>query len=283
MPETYSPNTHEVQQTIPKETELEIINFSKDAAQKYLGDRFYDDLVAEGVLGALEAYPKHKSLRGASLKTYIQTRIQGAMLDFLRKNDYLPRRERKIVKILKKIDNIEHYSDTELVDFIRGKEEKVSLQEIDTLRWIAKNGYYFNIIPEGLERCINNNNEDQRCISKIYTIFHNAINKLCNREEVYAAIYKKPHEKKNLKEIGKELGISESRISQIKKKFANEVRFIITPALFGLDTVTRESKEVITEINEFALAMIDGKISNSLEELEKPLTPSSEIVNKLAA
>jgi RNA polymerase sigma factor for flagellar operon FliA len=50
-----------------------------------------DDLMSAGVLGLLDAIQKYDPTRAASFKTYVAFRIQGAMRDYVREWDWVPR------------------------------------------------------------------------------------------------------------------------------------------------------------------------------------------------
>ena len=50
-----------------------------------------DDLISAGVLGLLDAIKKYDPTQAASLKTYAAFRIQGAMRDYVREWDWVPR------------------------------------------------------------------------------------------------------------------------------------------------------------------------------------------------
>ena len=50
-----------------------------------------DDLVQSGMIGLLDAAKKYDHTKGASFETYAGIRIQGAMLDEVRKGDWTPR------------------------------------------------------------------------------------------------------------------------------------------------------------------------------------------------
>lgn len=54
-----------------------------------------DDLIQAGWIGAIHAVDRYDSKFGASLRTYARHVIWGAMLDHLRKDDYLPRSQRR--------------------------------------------------------------------------------------------------------------------------------------------------------------------------------------------
>ena len=50
-----------------------------------------DDLIQAGMMGLLEAAKKYEASKGASFETYAGIRIRGAMVDEVRKGDWVPR------------------------------------------------------------------------------------------------------------------------------------------------------------------------------------------------
>ena len=54
-----------------------------------------DDLVQAGMIGLLDAISRYEDSLGAQFETYAAQRIRGAMLDELRRSDWLPRSLRK--------------------------------------------------------------------------------------------------------------------------------------------------------------------------------------------
>lgn len=57
-----------------------------------------DDLISVGYNGLMDAYDKFDPTKGIKFSTYIRFRIEGAMLDELRSQDYLPRNVRTMIK-----------------------------------------------------------------------------------------------------------------------------------------------------------------------------------------
>ncbi len=57
-----------------------------------------DDLIQAGNIGLLEAMSRYADLGQAQFETYAAQRIRGAMLDELRKNDWMPRSTRENMK-----------------------------------------------------------------------------------------------------------------------------------------------------------------------------------------
>jgi RNA polymerase sigma factor for flagellar operon FliA len=58
----------------------------------------YDDLFQEASIGMLQAIRRHDPAKGANLQTLARQRMRGAMLDYLRSIDTLPRRTRQFQK-----------------------------------------------------------------------------------------------------------------------------------------------------------------------------------------
>jgi RNA polymerase sigma factor FliA len=86
----------------PQQVEALIATYAPQV--KYLAQRLacrlpasidLDDLISAGVLGLLDAIQKYDPTRAASLKTYAEFRIQGAMLDYVREWDWVPRSVRE--------------------------------------------------------------------------------------------------------------------------------------------------------------------------------------------
>ena len=58
----------------------------------------FDDLVGAGTIGLIQAVDRFQASRGLQFGTYARHRIRGAMLDFLRKEDPLSRTERRRIR-----------------------------------------------------------------------------------------------------------------------------------------------------------------------------------------
>lgn len=75
----------------------------------YLGHNVeYDDLVSYGIFGLIDAIDKFDTDKNVKFETYASLRIRGAILDQIRKMDWIPRtvrqRQRKIDEAMKNVE-----------------------------------------------------------------------------------------------------------------------------------------------------------------------------------
>lgn len=78
----------------------------------YLGYNVeYDDLVGYGIFGLIDAIDKFDSMKAVKFETYASLRIRGAILDQIRKMDWIPRtirqRQKKIDAAIKEIEAVQ--------------------------------------------------------------------------------------------------------------------------------------------------------------------------------
>ena len=76
----------------------------------YLGYNVeYDDLVGYGVFGLIDAIDKFDYMKEVKFETYASLRIRGAILDQIRKMDWIPRtirqKQKKIDTVMKEIES----------------------------------------------------------------------------------------------------------------------------------------------------------------------------------
>ena len=75
----------------------------------YLGYNVeYEDLVSYGVFGLIDAIDKFDSMKEVKFETYASLRIRGAILDQIRKMDWIPRtirqKQKKIEAVIKEVE-----------------------------------------------------------------------------------------------------------------------------------------------------------------------------------
>ena len=187
-----------------------------------------DDLISSGVIGLIDAIEKYDCNRDNKFKTYAEFRIRGAILDELRAQDWVPRSVREKAKLLEKcyarieqrvgrqatdeevcaelsINQEEYY---DLLNQVRS----VSLLSFDDISSFSKadkrslHGY-----GEGGSRAPTPFNEVN--VAHVKRMIAEAINDLPEKQRLVLSLYY--YEDLNLKEIGRVLDVTESRVSQL--------------------------------------------------------------------
>jgi len=189
----------------------------------------FDDLVSYGILGLIDAIDKYDTERKVKFKTYAKTRIRGAIFDELRVLDWTPRsirqKARKLEKAYAKLEGKlgRDATDDEIADFL-----KIDISELHKLFDETKKSLLLSLDEifyddeEGSSRFdFVENQKSDNPQSKVEeaeakTILADAIAKLSERERMVITLYY--YEDLTSKEIGKILGVSDSRVSQLHTK-----------------------------------------------------------------
>ena len=194
------------------------------------------DLISYGMFGLIDAIDKFEPERGIKFETYAVQRIKGAILDELRALDWVPRSVRSRAReIQRSLDELEHRlkrSATEEELAAHMGVEVATLQ--DRLGEIASLGFVAldELIDPG-ERGSSTMGEllsDPRTIDpsgsyeqqETRHFLTDAINRLAERERLVVTLYY--YEGLTLAEIGKVLGVTESRICQMHTKAVLQLR-----------------------------------------------------------
>ncbi|HEX2951321.1 MAG TPA: FliA/WhiG family RNA polymerase sigma factor [Armatimonadota bacterium] len=213
---------------------------------KYVVDRLnlqpsggisYDDLIGQAIVGLIEAIDRYDPSRGVKFNTYAYYRIRGAVMDMLRALDWVPRSLRSkgndLVNTISRLTGELHrpptdeevaralgMSITQFGEFAQeiGGQTLLSLDE--TLEQSDGDGH----VPMGEmiadQNCVlpeqHAEDIDQR------RVLTNAIEQLPENERMVISLYY--HDGLTLKEIGKILGVTESRVCQVHSKAVIRLR-----------------------------------------------------------
>lgn len=195
----------------------------------------YDDLVSYGIFGLLDAIEKFDPDRNVKFKTYAKTRIRGAILDELRVLDWTPRSIRQKSKQLEKaMLELEAHLGREPTDEEICAQLGMTVKELHRLYEDTKQSLMMSLDegdPEG-EGNVSRKDflEDVQLITpeknaeknELKRILAEEITKLSERERLVIVLYY--FEQLTSKEIGKILGVSDSRISQLHTKAVLRLR-----------------------------------------------------------
>jgi RNA polymerase sigma factor for flagellar operon FliA len=189
----------------------------------------FDDLVSYGILGLIDAIDKYDSERNVKFKTYAKTRIRGAIFDELRVLDWTPRsirqKARKLEKAYAKLEGKlgRDAKDEEIAEYLNidiselhklfDETKKSLLLSLDEIFYDDEEGSSrFDFIED--QKSDNPQSKIEEAEAK--KILADAISKLSDRERMVITLYY--YEELTSKEIGKILGVSDSRVSQLHTK-----------------------------------------------------------------
>jgi RNA polymerase sigma factor for flagellar operon FliA len=190
-----------------------------------------DDLVSAGVVGLMDAIEKYDPGRDTKFETYAVARIRGAIVDDLRSLDWVPRSVRRKARMLE-----ETYSylenelgraatDTEIANRlnISLSDLRTMVDEIVSAGLLSLDDFVGNQDGEKTSRiidlvCAKDGTSPSAGIEReqMRDLIAEAIMNIPDKERTVVALYY--YEDMTLKEIGRTLGVSESRISQIHTK-----------------------------------------------------------------
>ena len=186
-----------------------------------------DELISSGVIGLMDAIEKYDPSRDNKFKTYAEFRIRGSILDELRAQDWVPRSVRDKAKMLDRTmvkmeaqmgrtpsdEEVAEKLDLSMDEFydLVNQVRPVSVLSIDdttTFSNVDKKS-----IMNLLEGCKLNNPFTQLNLKSVKQVVTKAIEDLPERQRLVLSLYY--YEDLNLKEIGRILRVTESRVSQL--------------------------------------------------------------------
>jgi len=196
------------------------------------------DLISYGIFGLIDAIQKFDIERAIKFETYAISRIRGAIIDELRATDWIPRsvryKAREVERAYSSLEAELHRTPTEpeVADRLG-----ISLED---LRAIFSQVSYVNVIA--LDELLSVGSEKGDKLSLVDTLedtkaedpvaafeaeetkflLSRAINQLAEREKIVVTLYY--YEGLTLAEIGRVLGVTESRICQMHTKAVLQLR-----------------------------------------------------------
>lgn len=187
----------------------------------------YDELVQIGTIGLMEAVYRFDELVGQSFSKYARIRIQGSILDELRKRDWIPRSVRKRSKDLK--NGVAHLEDR--LKRAPTRKEICSYLGIEESRY-SSYCFHANIAP-----LVSMDEGDFPIRNRISSEVFTPQDELIHREEIdrlksviqtltpqeREILEQYYYEGLKMKEIAERFGVSESRICQIHRKVKSKL------------------------------------------------------------
>ncbi len=193
----------------------------------------YEELVALGNAGLAEAASRYDPARGAAFSTFAWYRVQGSIIDGLRRNTQLPRRVwAKLVALRAASNYLEHQSERDAgaaAQGVKPVEQAEALAALKTAMSAIRTMYVTSL--EGLrEKGFEPRSDapkitDQIDIGRIAARLREAIERLPEKERALVTMHY--WEGKNLLEAGAALGISKSWASRLHAQAVERLRVIV--------------------------------------------------------
>ena len=202
----------------------------------YLGYNVeYDDLVSYGIFGLIDAIDKYDYAKEVKFETYASLRIRGAILDQIRKMDWIPRTIRQKQK---RIDAVCKDIETRLGRSATDEEiaSELGISDDEYLEWqsqmkitnvVSLNEYMeqgAEVPAEGNQFTTSRFDSPEEYIEKeeLKKVLEESLEQLTEKEKKVILLYY--YEDLTLKEISNVLEVSESRVSQLHTRALQKMR-----------------------------------------------------------
>jgi len=185
-----------------------------------------EELTSAGIVGLFDALDKFDSEMGIKFKTYAEHRIRGAILDELRKMDWIPRSVRKDIHMIEDaMIAVRSMLGREPEDFEVARKMGIDMDSYHKMISRARGVGLLSldeIMPDGNSPAFARQTSDSTSpfdelkIKELKDIISKALLGLSKKEQIVISLYY--YDELTLKEIAGVLDLTESRISQIHSK-----------------------------------------------------------------
>lgn len=200
----------------------------------YLGYNVeFEDLVSYGIFGLIDAIDKFDMTKDVKFETYASLRIRGAILDQIRKMDWIPRtvrqKQKKIDEAIRVVEarTGKTASDEEIAselglseDELLGWQSQLKVTNVVSLNEYVEQGTEPVMETRGNSHFIQP--EEMVEQSELKEMLEKAMKQLTEKESKVILLYY--YEEMTLKEISRILEVSESRISQLHTKALSKMQ-----------------------------------------------------------
>jgi RNA polymerase sigma factor for flagellar operon FliA len=190
-----------------------------------------DDLIQSGMIGLLEAANNFDNSKGASFETFAGIRIRGAMLDEIRRGDWVPRSVHKNSRMISEaIKSLEAQYGRNVTDVEIAEKLEISINEYHQILNDVSSGKILGLddlgVSDDVIEIAHNHQQDEPYANIEQSFFKKSlaecISSLPEREALVLSLYY--DEECNLREIGQVLDVSESRVSQIHSQAMHRLK-----------------------------------------------------------
>lgn len=197
----------------------------------YLKYASADDVINEGVLALMGAIETFDPERGVKFETYANLKIKGAIIDYVRRQDWVPRQIRHFGKeldgayseLFSKLGR--HPTNDEIAEHMGITKEKLMRGMADAAGAITLS--FEELLYEDNFNVEGGKTADRRLYEQEQKkVIAQAIDELNPKAKQVVTLYY--YEKLKFSEIGQVLGVSESRVCQIHAKAMLQLKHALT-------------------------------------------------------
>lgn len=202
----------------------------------YLGHNVeFEDLVSYGIFGLIDAIDKFDCSKNVKFETYASLRIRGAILDQIRKMDWIPRtirqRQRQIDEAIKNVEmrTGKNATDEEIAKELHISEDEygnwqaqMSVTNVVSLNEFEEQGSTLEPVMDTSRNSHFAQPEDVVEEEELKQMLMEALDLLTEKERKVIELYY--YSEMTLKEISQILEVSESRVSQLHTKALVKMR-----------------------------------------------------------
>lgn len=189
----------------------------------------YEDLISYGMIGLMDAINKYDDTKGMKFSTYAAIRINGSIIDEIRKNSPISKRAiDKLNRYNKVVEELQNKLYREPKDVEVAERMEISLKELTDIQ-----GYVNYISMMSLETILFGDDEEMSLINSIedtkspspqrsleekemLEYLRRGLDNLKERDRLILNLYY--FEKLTLKQVGEVLEVSESRVCQLHSR-----------------------------------------------------------------
>lgn len=190
-----------------------------------------EEMVNHGAIALIDSLERYDPDQGVKFSTYAYTKVRGAIIDYVRKQDWLPRRVRQAnIQITKTEERLTLALGRPPTREEMAKEMGITPEEYDrqVFEMSGENVYSFEALLEApvqvrpfliQEEFAPEENMDRQELEEVLA---QAIDSLNEQERTVLSLYY--YEELTMREIGDIMGVSEQRIGQVNRKLISKLR-----------------------------------------------------------
>lgn len=199
-----------------------------------------DDMVNQGIMTLMECLDRFDESKGIAFEYYAFMRVRGSIIDLVRKQDWIPRRVRKMDKDINEAKNklahqlMREPTTEEIANELGTTPDKIisSAAEINNSVVFSFEELIQNMSQMGSSLEADGMSPEKKIIKEeMRSILAKAIDNLSEREKLVVSLYY--YENLTLSDISQVIDVSVQRVSQINAKAVSKLKTAMEEYLYG--------------------------------------------------